>query len=148
MEAPPSRYRVVEKDGRLIVIDTATGTATGAAPPLPARSGPPPVAPGKGVMAALADGAAQVVSKGRDSDGRLVIAWEWTEKGKTKQWNAALDASQQRRLGRAILSIVAPVPVVIVTFIAGRPFLGLVAGVPLILAGALGLNRLQAETRP
>jgi hypothetical protein len=147
MEAPPTRYRVVERDGRLIVIDTSSGAVTGGVQASPVRPGATGVAAGKGLLDALADRAAQVAGKGRDSDGRLVIAWEWTQNGQPRHWNAALDQAQQRRLGRFLLSIVAPVPLVVLTFIVGEPFIGLVASVPLILFGAVGLNRLQSETQ-
>lgn len=146
MDAPPSRYRVVEKEGRLIVLDTATGASTGTAPASPAGSATAPMAAGRGLIDALADATAGLAAKGRDAEGRLVIAWEWTKNGKTRRWDAALDTEQQRRLGRAILAIVVPIPLATVTFVVEQPLIGLIIGVPLILFGALALNRLQTET--
>jgi hypothetical protein len=148
MEAPPSRYRVVERGGRLIVIDTATGEATGAGAAAAAlRPDSAPVAAGWGLMAALADAAAGLAAKGRDPQGRMVIAWEWTQNGRTKRWDAALDPAQQRRLGRALLMLVAPVPLVILSFLGGQPFFGFVWAVPLVFVGAFGLKRLQSESQ-
>jgi len=147
MDVPPSRYRVVEKDGRLIVIDTSTGAATGAAPAAPMRSGSAPAAPVNGLLDRVADAAAQVVGTGRDPQGRMIVAWEWTQNGKVKRWDAALDPAQQRRLGRSLLSIVAPIPLAVVLFLAGQPFIGFVIALPLILSGGIGLNRLQSETQ-
>jgi|GEM_PF-1308508 len=147
MEAPPTRYRVVERDGRLIVVDTSTGAVTGASGASPLRPGAAPVAAGKGLIPLIADRAAQLAGRGRDSDGRLVIAWEWTQNGKTKRWDAALDPAQQRRLGRALLVIGAPVPLVLLSFLFGQPFFGFVWAVPLIFIGAFGLKRLQTETQ-
>jgi len=147
MEAPPTRYRVVEKDGRLIVIDTATGDRAGATTSAPLRPGQAPVAAARGLMAALAGSAAELTAKGRDSEGRLVIAWEWTRNGKAERWDAALDPAQQRRLGRALLVIAAAVPLVLLSFLLGQPFFGFIWAVPLIFIGAFGLKRLQTETR-
>jgi hypothetical protein len=148
MEAPPSRYRVVEKDGRLVVVDTATGaTARPVARPgtAPAPSAAP-VAAGRGLIDAVADTIAAWAGKGRDSEGRMVIAWEWEQNGKKRRWNAALDAGQQRRLGRALLWVIAPGPLALLLILAGGPFLFLFAALPFILWGVALLNRLQSET--
>jgi hypothetical protein len=149
MEAPPSRYRVIEKDGRLVVVETKTGAPAPSVAPgtaLPRPSAPPMVA-GKGLLDSVADALAARVAKGRDPEGRIVIAWEWKQNGKTRRWDAALDAGQQRRLGRALLAIVAAFPAVLITFVTETPFIALFVAVPLIVWGVVALNRLQAETR-
>jgi hypothetical protein len=149
MEAPPSRYRVVEKDGRLIVVETKTGApAPSVAPQGTApRPSAAPLTEGKGVLDSLADAVAARVSKGRDPEGRLVIAWEWKQNGRPRRWDATLDAGQQRRLGRALLAIVAAFPAVLITFATETPFIALFVAVPLIGWGMIALNRLQSETR-
>jgi hypothetical protein len=149
MDAPPSRYRVIEKDGRLIVVETGTGAP---APSVAPRSAVPrpsaaPMTEGKGLLDSVADAFAAGVSKGRDPEGRIIIAWEWKQNGRTKRWDAALDPGQQRRLGRALLAMLAPFPLVFALFAAGQPFFGLVITVPFIGWGAVALNRLQSETR-
>jgi hypothetical protein len=149
MEAPPGRYRVIEKDGRLVVVETETGAPAPSVVPrtaLPRPSSPPMVA-GKGLLDSLADALAARVAKGRDPEGRIVIAWEWKQNGKTRRWDAALDAGQQRRLGRALLAIVAAFPAVLITFVTETPFIALFVAVPLIVWAMIAINRLQAETR-
>lgn len=150
MEAPPTRYRVVEKDGRLIVIDTAGGGTAGGASPIRPSLAPAgraaPVMHGKGTFDSFADALAALTGKGRDAEGRLLIAWEWTRNGKRKRWNAALDPGQQRRLGRALIALGSPVPLVLLAFVSGWPFAGFLLALPLILSGAIRLNRLQRET--
>jgi hypothetical protein len=101
---------------------------------------------GKGLLDSLADALAAGVSKGRDPEGRIVIAWEWKQNGRTRRWDAALDAGQQRRLGRALLSMLAAAPVALAVFLAGKGFIALLPAGALIGWGAISLNRLQSET--
>src|SRR5687767_8561335 len=107
MDAPQGRYRVVEKDGRLVVIDNETGAPipSSVASPSPGRPGRPgaspagPVAPaGPGPVDRAADLLLALAAKRWDEQGRAVIAWQWQENGKTRRWDAALDERQQRRL--------------------------------------------------
>ncbi|HEY0412997.1 MAG TPA: hypothetical protein VGD66_07640 [Allosphingosinicella sp.] len=146
MDAPPTRYRVEEKDGRLIVIDTATGAPASPSAPPRVGAGTRPIAPGRGLVDALCDALVARASTGRDAEGRAVIAWEWKQNRQTKRWDAALDSGQERRLGRALLSFVSAAPLMLVFFIAGHPFIGLFVSLPSVGRGLWMLNRLQAET--
>ena len=153
MDAPKGRYRVEEKDGRLVVIDTASGRPI--SPPGPPSSG---AAPGRGGPIAppppgLADRLGRLllhlaVSRW-DEQGRAVVAWEWGENGRVSRWDAALDVRQQRRLGRALLAFAA-FPLLVFLSIFGSPAL-LWPLMPLALAGTFwgvwSLVRLQRETR-
>jgi hypothetical protein len=149
MDAPPSRYRVVEKDGRLVVVETSTGAP---APSVSPRTSAPrpsaaPMTEGKGLLDSLADALAARVSKGPDPEGRIVIAWEWKQNGRTRRWDATLDSGQQRRLGRALLAMAAAFPAVLTTFVTETPFIALFVAVPLVAWGMIALKRLQSETR-
>ncbi|MBV8688267.1 MAG: hypothetical protein JOZ90_16050 [Alphaproteobacteria bacterium] len=146
MEAPPTRYRVIEKEGRLVVIDTATGEAA-------SRSPAPPPEPGGGFVVTeaswldrAADFAAARATRGRDAQGRAIVAWEWKRNGRTQRWDAALDSGQQRRLGRALVAMAAAFPIVFLSFVSAHPLIGLLLAAPLVGGGAIALNRLQAET--
>ena len=78
MKPPPSRYRVIERGGRLVTIDTwdKSGSAGRAADQPVARGGARPVAPGESGMAnRLADLLVGLVCMGtRDEQGRHVLA--------------------------------------------------------------------------
>jgi hypothetical protein len=156
MDAPKGRYSVVEKDGRLIVIDNGTGAPirSSIAPP-PARAGragsarPPPVSgrdPGPVDRAA----ARLVALDARewDGEGRAIIAWKWEQNGQDKSWNAALDERQQRRFGRALLALCAVVliPVVILFAGSGASVLAALLILPPAAWGAVSLQRLYRET--
>jgi hypothetical protein len=154
MEAPRSRYRVEERDGRLVVIDNGTGAPIPkgiAAPPF-ARgnsASPAPVVHGKGAVDAIADFLLALAVKEWDGEGRAVIAWEWQQNGKTKRWDALLDADQQRRLGRAFLALFAAPVALLILLLAGGEFL-LVGLVPALAASAWAFARiysLQSETQ-
>jgi len=155
MEAPKGRYRVVEKDGRLVVIDNETGAplpSSVAPPPRQGRSGPSPVSPvapaGPGAIDRAADALLALVTREWDPEGRAVIAWEWRESGKVRRWDAALDPGQQRRMGRALLALVAaPLFLVLLAFADGALLgLGLLVAFPPVAWGALSLRRLYRET--
>jgi hypothetical protein len=153
MDAPKGRYRVEERGRRLVVIDTAAGTAgfaAGAAPPSP----PPPaghIGPAPAAAPRLVDRIGLlllhlVVNRWED-DGRAVIGWEWESNGRKERWDARLGADQQRRLGRALVAIAA-FPLLILLFVLGFwplwplafPALGAAA------LGVLSIHRLQRET--
>jgi hypothetical protein len=155
MEAPKGRYSVVEKDGRLVVIDNATGTpATSSIPP--PRSGrgerpglsPAPIVPARGTIDAVADFLLALAVKEWDAEGKAVVAWEWKQNGKPKRWDARLDTTQQRRLGRALLSFAAgPLLILSVILLSGAAMWIALAltGVP-VLWGMAAIGRLQSET--
>jgi hypothetical protein len=156
MEAPKGRYSVVEKDGRLIVIDNGTGA------PIPSTFAPPSGRPGAGRSQSSApisdsgpgplDRAAgrllALVVKRWDSQGRAVIAWEWQENGKVKRWDALLDEGQQRRMGRALLVLAAaPLLLVLAMMVdAGLFGLAILFAAPPLLWGFIALRRLHRET--
>ena len=156
MEPPQGRYRVLEKDGRLVVIDNETGA------PIPSSVGPPPpVRPGRATVSAgpvapagpgpldrAADALLALTTKEWDSQGRAVIAWEWRESGKVRRWDAALDAAQQRRMGRALLALTAaPALPFLVAFADGALLgFGMLAALPAVAWAVLSLRRLYRET--
>jgi hypothetical protein len=156
MDAPRGRYSVIEKDGRLVVIDNGTGTPIPSSlPPPPARSGrgapasPGPVAgAGPAALDRAADFLLAIAVREWDSQGRAIVAWRWSESGKPKRWDAALDPRQQRRMGRALLALsLAPLSVLLFTF-ADDPLIGVFAMAALVLPlwGAISLRRLYGET--
>jgi hypothetical protein len=151
MDAPKGRYRVVEKDGRLVVIDDATESpmsspavaspGIGRRPAAPAAPLPPA---GAGRLARLL---LRLVVDRWDEGGRAIVGWEWEENGRKRRWDAALDAAQQRRLGRALLAF-ASFPLVILLSVVGSFVLLwlLVLALPATFWGAWSVTRLQRET--
>jgi hypothetical protein len=117
MDAPKGRYRVEEKDGRLVVIDTATGARASSPGPPPPR-GSEPVTHEPGLFDRLGRMMLRLAVARWDEQGRAVIAWEWQENGKTKRWDATLDSAQQRRLSRALLAFAA-FPITVLLAILG-----------------------------
>jgi hypothetical protein len=152
MEAPKGRYSVVEKDGRLVVIDNATGApaSKGISPPRPGRPGTPPapIVAGKGAVDGVADFLLGIAAKDWDREGRAVIHWEWSGKGGTRSWDARLDTAQQRRLGRALLALsAAPVPILALIFLeGGASWLATALSLPPVIWGFASIARLQSET--
>ena len=176
MEAPKGRYSVVEKDGRLIVIDNSTGApATPSMPPprsgpsdrfvLPGRSGPPvppaspgrpgppglspaPIVAGKGALDSVADFLLAIAVKEWDEDGKAVIAWEWKQNGKTKRWDAKLDTAQQRRLGRALVGLAgAPLGFLSIILLSGPAmWIALALAATPFLWAMLAIGALQSQT--
>ena len=149
MDAPKSRYRIEEKDGRLVVTDTLTGAPV---------SAPPPKAPGARSAGTLSPRAPALTGRlGRlllrlvvrrwDDAGRAVVAWEWQQNGRTARWDAILDAGQQRRLGRALTAIVA-FPLLILLLILGAWVLVPLTflAFPATMWGVSAILRLQRET--
>lgn len=114
MDAPPGRYRVEEKGGRLIVVDTQSGAPVTPPPPagpagLRAAAPAPPASSSLASAGAALDRVATVLvgmaAEGWDAEGRAIIAWQWRRKGgPPRRWDALLDTGQQRRLGRALLA--------------------------------------------
>jgi hypothetical protein len=153
MEAPRSRYRVEERNGRLVVTDTASGvpvSSLGAAPPprgLDLAGGADrPIARVGGLRDSAGAFLVKRAAKSWDSEGRAVVAWEWEVNGRKRRWDAALDEAQQRRLGRALLAFVNAAAAGAVLVLAGLPFLAVLAAAPLLIRGWWGLSRLQSET--
>ena len=156
MDAPKGRYSVVEKDGRLVVIDNGTGApipSTFAPPPTrPGRSGTSPSAPVSGADPGPVDRAADALlalaAREWDSQGRAVIAWKWQQNGQDRRWNAALDPRQQRRMGRALLALAAlPLLPLVLILVGGTTFLFATLLIfPVAGWGALALQRLYRET--
>jgi len=159
MDAPPGRYRVEEKAGRLIVVDTQSGTpVTPPAPPGPAgMQRAAAAAPASSSLAsagvALDKAGAVLVgmaAEGWDAEGRAIIAWNWQRKGgRPQRWDALLDAGQQRRLGRALLACCA-LPLAAATILLGDnfadTFLVLMLAIAPVGWGGLALATLYRET--
>ena len=156
MDAPKGRYRVVEKDGRLVVIDNATNVpltpsipppraASGASPgSRPAAAGP--VVAGKGALDGAADALLALAVNRWDGEGRAVIRWRWKQNNQPRSWDALLDSSQQRRLGRALLCLAAAPLLFLALILAAQPWLAFVADLPLLFWGVRAIGRLQSET--
>lgn len=157
MDAPQGRYQVVEKDGRLVVIDNQTGAPipSSVVPPPSSRPGrgaaapAGPVAPaGPGPVDRAADALLALAAKRWDGEGRAVIAWEWRENNKVKRWDAALDRGQQRRMGRALLALAAgPLLLILAMLVDGGLFgLAIIFAMPPLLWAVFSLRRLHRET--
>ncbi len=156
MDAPKGRYRVVEKDGRLVVIDNATNVPVTPSIPPPraasrpgATSGPiaaGPIAPGKGALDGAADALLTLAVNRWDREGQAVIRWRWTENNEPKSWDALLDSSQQRRLGRALLCLAAAPVLFLALILVGLPWLSFLIGLPLLFWGVRSIGRLRTET--
>ncbi|HEX9965642.1 MAG TPA: hypothetical protein VGB04_11740 [Allosphingosinicella sp.] len=153
MDAPKGRYRVEEKDGRLIVIDTVSGSPVspqmprpGEGPGVPAHPAGPLTRP-PGLIDRLGRALLHLTVSRWDEQGRAVVAWEWEENGRKRRWDAALDPGQQRRLGRALLAAATFPLVILLSILGGFEMLWLltIAG-PAILWGVLAVVRLQRET--
>ena len=152
MEAPKGRYSVVEKDGRLVVIDNASGAPLTSSIPPPRAGGsgasPAPIVAGKSGVDTAAGFLLGIAAKEWDAEGRAVIAWEWRANGRVRRWDALLDTAQQRRLGRALLALcAAPMPVLALMFLGGAAmWLGILLTLPPILWGLASIARLRSET--
>lgn len=152
MDAPKGRYRVEEKDGRLVVIDTATGAPASSVSPPPPRPAASPRSPGlmekpPGALDRYGRVLLRFVVNRWDEQGRAVIAWQWEQNGRRKRWDAALGPAEQRRLGRALALISAFPAFVLLSILAGPAFLLFLPVVlPAVLWGVWGIARLQRET--
>lgn len=154
MEAPKGRYRVEEKDGRLTVIDTATGAPASSVSPPPRTGAAPPHRPG-----AISSPPGLVDRYGRillglvvsrwDEEGKAILAWEWEQNGRKERWDAALGPAEQRRLGRALIAFSAFPVFVLFTIFAGpgRTWLLLPLALPATFWGVWSIMRLKRETR-
>ncbi|HEX8481178.1 MAG TPA: hypothetical protein VF650_04685 [Allosphingosinicella sp.] len=157
MDAPKGRHRVEEKDGRLVVIDNATGSSLSPpappAPPAPGAARPSPVRPrGRSegppnLLDALGRLLLHLVVDHWDEQGRAVVAWAWEENGRARRWDAALDPGRQRRLGRALLAFAAFPTVILLSVFGSFGLLWLLILVlPASLWGVWSVVRLQRET--
>ena len=167
MEAPKGRYKVIEKDGRLIVIDNQTGQpASGTMPPpRPGASpvsgpggspglgsGGSPISTASGTLATWVDGFSAMLLRLAvsewDEQGRAIIHWSWTVNDKEQRWDAGLDADEQRRLGRGLAAI-ASLPLFLLLFIFGGTgwlLLPLALTAVPVLWGGISIARLREET--
>jgi hypothetical protein len=123
MDAPRGRYRVEEKDGRLVVIDNVTGAPASPVAPSPRRQAPPPPPGAPAPPAGLADRYGRLllslVVNRWDKEGRALVRWEWEQNGRKQRWDAALGPAEQRRLGRALAAISAFPLAVFLAILAG-----------------------------
>ena len=148
MDAPKGRYRVIEKDGRLIVIDNETGEPASTSTPPPRSRDSSPVSTARSGFQAFADFLLGIAVTGYDEQGRAVIHWTWKEKGRERRWDAWLDSGEQRRMGRALAAIaLAPLLVFIFAMASGLfLWLGIALTMGPILWGISVIMRLRAET--
>jgi hypothetical protein len=158
VDAPRGRYSVIEKDGRLVVIDNGTGAPIPSSLPPPPRAGrgtpSSPASPGPVASAGPAridrgaDFLLAMAAREWDSEGRAVIAWRWRQNGREKRWDAALDAAQQRRMGRALLALCAAplVPLLLIFADGAWSGLGALLILPPLAWAGFSLARLYAET--
>ena len=150
MDAPRGRYRVEEKDGRLVVIDTSTGAPIPSrgvsAPASPPRPAGPPAPASLGLLDRLGRALLYLAVASWDEQGRAIVAWQWEQDGRTRRWDAALDPAQQRRLGRALLAFAAFPLNILLSILAGGALLLLPVTVPLTFWGAWAVIRLQRQT--
>ena len=150
MDAPKGRYRVEEKDGRLTVIDTATGApATSVTSPRPPQ-GQSAVAEPTGLLDRYARLLLALVVNRRDEEGRAILAWEWEQNGRKQRWDAALGPSEQKRLGRALVGVSAFPILALFTIVAGPGLLWwlLFLALPATFWGVWAIMRLKRETQP
>ena len=155
MDAPKGRYRVVEKDGRLIVIDNQSGAPVSPSMPppragRPGASPPPPiVAAGENMLDGIAGFLLTLAARDWDKDGNAIIHGEWKEGGKERSWDAVLDKAGQRRLGRALVAFCAAPLFVLILILVDLGALTLPAfalmALPLVW-GVWTIRRLMAET--
>lgn len=153
MDAPKGRYRVEEKDGRLTVIDTATGAPASsvAPPPRPGAAplrGPGAVSSPPGLVDRYARLLLSLVVRSWDKEGRAVVAWEWEQNGRKQRWDAALGPAEQKRLGRALAGIsVFPIFVLFTIFAgSGLTWLLLPFALPAAFWGVWAVMRLKRDT--
>lgn len=152
MDAPKGRYRVEEKDGRLTVIDTATGApASSVTPPRPgaAPSHRPGIASSPpGLIERYGRLLLSLVVNSWDKDGRAILSWEWEQNGRKQRWDAALGPAEQKRLGRALAAVSAFPVFVLFTIFAGSGLIWLLLPValPMTFWGVWAVMRLKRET--
>ena len=146
MDAPKGRYRVEEKDGRLTVIDTATGAPASSVAPRPL--GPGAVSSPPGLLDRYGRRLLGLVVKSWDREGRAVLAWEWEQNGRKQRWDATLGPAEQKRLGRALVAVSAfPLFVLFTIFAgAGLTWLLLPFALPAVFWGVWTIMRLKRET--
>ena len=155
MDAPKGRYSVVEKDGRLVVIDNGTGAPIPSSVVPPAGRGPGLASPagpvggaGPGALDRVAGLLLALVVRRWDEQGRAVIAWEWQENGRTRRWDAALDSGEQRRLGRTLLLVAATPALLVLAMLTDTGLFGLAMlfAFPAMAWIVHSLRRLHRET--
>ena len=155
MDAPKGRYRVVEEDGRLVVIDNESGSPISSSPPpqpagRPGSDPAPIIAPGKGVVDSAADMLLGLAVHEWDEKGRAVVRWRSQGKnGKEFRWDAVLDKAQQRRLGRGLLAFgAAPLFILVTIFgdLGGLILPGLILTALPVVWGVWTITRLMKET--
>jgi len=152
MDAPKGRYRVEEKDGRLTVIDTATGAPATSVTPSPRADasprGPAAISTPPGLLDRYGRLLLSLVVRRWDEEGRAVVAWEWEQNGRKQRWDAALGPAEQKRLGRALIAVSAFPIFVLFTIFAGSglTWLLLPLALPAAFWGVWAIMRLKRDT--
>lgn len=166
LEAPPSRYRVVERGGRLVVIDSQSGamplkakdlvpdtvafaaepqaapelsldSAMASAPPPPPMSPRSPIAQPPGALRNVAE---TITGDHRDRDGRLIfVTARWYEAKGPR--TLALSKAGEEKVGGAILALVGAAIVALLFLLFGD-----VGGWIIVFAALLLLGRAKPLT--
>ncbi|HEU0099439.1 MAG TPA: hypothetical protein VFQ67_11775 [Allosphingosinicella sp.] len=152
MDAPKGRYRVEEKNGRLVVIDTATGAPASPVNSSPAARGAAPRGPGvvdrpPGLVDRYGRLLLALAVRRWDGEGRAIVAWRWEQNGRERRWDAELGPAEQKRFGRALVGVSALPLVVLVSIFAGPVALLLLpVALPATFWGVWAIMRLSRET--
>lgn len=153
MDAPKGRYRVEEKDGRLTVIDTASGAPASPVSPPTGQGAPRPRQPGgadrpPGLFERYGRLLLSLVVNRWDEQDRAILAWEWEQDGRTERWDASLGPAEQKRLGRALAAVSAFPILILFTIFAGFGLVWLLLPIalPLTFWGVWAVMRLKRET--
>ncbi len=158
LDTPPSRYRIVEKDGRLIVYDRGVqvsgGGAKPAAPmraaPVAARQAAAPMRASaqpdaaSGHLGRLADKTATLFARRRNADGSLLIRATRSEGLRKRTQEATLTPAQARTYGMSLLGFT-PFAFGMLVSLFGGGVIGvplLILGIPLLAVGAIRISLL------
>lgn len=148
IEAPPSRYRIIEKDGRLIVFDNGRPTATDLAArgaPILASSSLSSAEGGGSALVKLLDGWARGMAtwfgERWEPDGRLILRVKSGANAHTKRiW---LSPKQARAYGWGLLGIAGAIglnfPVNMLLFAVGGPLSAVLSSLATMLGVAIGV---------
>lgn len=142
-QPPPPRYKIVERDGRLITIDTWAKKGP------PAPNVPPPLTP-RTDFAAAGGGFGEMLVASlltvRDEQGRrlLTTSPNWDRKGPRI---IALSARGERRIGAVLVTLCILALLVIAAAIIDLDLLLPLVVIAIVVAGALSSSRAAPVTR-
>lgn len=160
-DIPPSRYKIVEKDGRLIVYDKgaliSSGTGKRATPFEPTKaapikaswalsskgSAPAPDSP-SARFGRLSDRVAALLARRRNADGTLVIRKTKKEGLRSRTMEATMTVEQARIYGMSMLSFGPFALGMLLIFVASGAIVVplVILGLPLMIFGVVRLGAL------